>query len=125
MSSISKIFNSDNGHGYHCLKAFEKETDWYEAEHMCQLTSGGHLTSIHSVGFNDRIRSLATNTFGTKKYWIGMTRNSVGGFQWSDGSADTFQHWEPGEPSGEWDGTVRGLKFFLLVLIFTQKFLAA
>ena len=49
---------------------------------------------------------LATNTFGTRNYWLGMNRNSVGGFQWTDGSAVTYEHWAPNEPSYEWGGNV-------------------
>ena len=35
-----------------------------------------------------------------------MTRNSAGGFQWADGSPDTYQNWAPGEPSDGWDGRI-------------------
>jgi len=58
------------------------------------------------VGKNDKMRQMATNTFGTRNFWIGMSRNSVGGFQWSDGSETSFQHWAPNEPSETWDGEI-------------------
>ena len=58
---------------------------------ILKIQESGHLPSAHSVGKNDKMRQMATNTFGTRNFWIGLTRNSVGGFQWSDGSETSFQ----------------------------------
>lgn len=49
---------------------------------------------------------MATSTFGTKRFWIGMTRNSQDAFQWADGAAVSYVHWAPNEPSEEWNGNV-------------------
>ena len=41
--------SNEPGRGYHCMKAYPKEVDWHEAEHICN-SRGAHLMSIHSNG---------------------------------------------------------------------------
>ena len=53
----------------------DRQLDWFQAEDYCQGW-GGHLVSVHSSDFNGKVQSLAQNTFGAEKYWIGMKRNS-------------------------------------------------
>ena len=46
--------NVDAQTGHHCMKAFDTEVSWFEANHKC-MVSGGHLVSIHSPEFNQRV----------------------------------------------------------------------
>ena len=47
--------NVDQHTGHHCMKAFEDTVSWFEANHMCEASLGGHLVSIHSPEFNQRV----------------------------------------------------------------------
>ena len=37
------------------MKAFTTPVSWFEAKHQCNAAFGGHLISIHSPEFNQRV----------------------------------------------------------------------
>ncbi|XP_042353142.1 macrophage mannose receptor 1-like isoform X2 [Plectropomus leopardus] len=78
-----------------CSKFFtgprSDEKTWFEARDYCRAI-GGDLLSIHSS------TELAMTRHG--RAWIGLRMpDPVTGYQWSDGSALNFQHWQEGEPN--------------------------
>jgi len=50
--------------------------------------------SIHSDSVNQRVLEITATSLGSAKwFWIGLQRNTAGGFLWSDGSATNYLNW--------------------------------
>ncbi|MDG1962355.1 MAG: lectin-like protein, partial [Flavobacteriaceae bacterium] len=68
---------------------------WPNAESFAN-NFNGHLLSIHSQAEVDFTINGATSV-----NWIGMSdRNTIGAFEWSDGSPVDYSNFLPGEPNG-------------------------
>ncbi|CAJ0601271.1 unnamed protein product [Cylicocyclus nassatus] len=82
-------------------------SDFNNAEKVC-ITTGGHLTSIHSEEENFFIAELArsgishTDCCGWAT-WIGLKRYN-GSWAWTDGTTVDFVKWGPGEPNN-WENS--------------------
>lgn len=92
--------SSTLGHGHYCMKVFPDKKTFYEADHICQQTHGGHLVSIHSAQKNQAVvTAMANSPHGNGAYfWIGMQENNLNGFEWTDGGALKYTNWAPDEP---------------------------
>lgn len=96
-----------NGHWYG-LTSGGGTWDAMEAE---AVLAGGHLASIASMSENQFIYSLMPSSIGTGGQpgcWIGLHRDGLPGWTWSDGSAFDFTSWAPGEPNN-----ARGNEFWV------------
>ena len=65
-----------------------------EAENWCNAR-GRHLTSIHSDEENTAALASCSNC------WIGLhsTNGAHGDWEWTDGTATEYYHWEAGQPN--------------------------
>ena len=67
-----------------------------KADDRCIAHHGGHLVSIHSEATNAQVLSVAGNALGSANwFWIGLQRNTAGGYRWFDGSAANYLKWGP------------------------------
>ena len=69
---------------------------WVDARQQC--TSNGYdLATITSLEENSLLVTLNTGS----SCWIGLNDiDNEGTYVWADGTASTYTHWTPGEPSG-------------------------
>ena len=45
------------------------------------------MVAIHSDSVNQRVLEVTSRTIGSNNwFWVGLERNEVGGFRWTDGS---------------------------------------
>ncbi|XP_035216998.1 macrophage mannose receptor 1-like isoform X2 [Stegodyphus dumicola] len=68
------------------------------------LRQGSLLASMHSVEDVEAIRKILKP--GTKPFFIGLRRTSLGGFEWSDKSPVDFVNWDLDEPENGQDECV-------------------
>ena len=106
--------SSKEGHGHYCMRVFPEKKTFYEADHICQNTHGGHLVSIHGEPKNNAVvqvrthfrnmqsnfcQAMSNSPHGNGAYfWIGLQENNLNGFEWTDGGAVKYTNWAPGEP---------------------------
>jgi hypothetical protein len=60
---------TDEQTGHHCMKAFKEEVSWFEANNRCLLAAGGHLVSIHSSEFDQRVNMYSLVKYHFFKYF--------------------------------------------------------
>ncbi|XP_072021157.1 lymphocyte antigen 75-like [Amphiura filiformis] len=92
-----------NKWGTDCYWAQESSEpgSWEESHLACQQAiEGADLLSIHTDGENLYIQELATLTWGRASLWLGMSRNDMHIFEWSDQSMVDYVNWSPNEPDG-------------------------
>lgn len=96
---------TDSGSACYWYENTATAVSWAEGRYVCQQ-AGGDLTSIHSKAENEFIRDLV-GTIGVsgRSVWIGLRKNDLGGYDWSDGTALDYTHWDNEEPSDSYRGT--------------------
>ena len=83
------------GHGGYCYYRSVISGNWADAQQTCQINHhGANLISIHSD--EDR-RFLSAVDIGDS--WIGLHRNTEGGFEWEDETGLDYTAWQPYEPN--------------------------
>jgi len=85
----------DAVHGNYGYRVFKFKTNWNNAEQYC-YKRGGHLLSIHDDFENTLSRKLCGSGDNVP---IGFYRYQNGQFSWSDGTANEYTRWAPGEPN--------------------------
>lgn len=85
----------DAVHGRFGYRVVKKRMSWADAEKYC-VRRKGHLISIHDNFENQLSQKLCG---AGENVPIGAYRYKNGVFSWSDGSANDFNGWAPGEPN--------------------------
>uniref|UniRef100_A0A2C9KE90 Macrophage mannose receptor 1-like n=1 Tax=Biomphalaria glabrata TaxID=6526 RepID=A0A2C9KE90_BIOGL len=99
--------NNTKRFGVYCyLIKFQDQLSWPEAAYTCGR-QGMQLASIQSAeelqflrDEIDKLETEASTTYFTRtNFWIGLNRDSAGGFGWTDNSPTVYFNWAQGEPS--------------------------
>jgi hypothetical protein len=83
---------SRNGHCYFPLNV---GSSWSKSRDRCREL-GAELVTIAS----EPEQAFVGGLIGEAPRWIGLSRFGTSTFSWIDGARMTFEHWEPGAPSG-------------------------
>ncbi|XP_068091671.1 macrophage mannose receptor 1-like isoform X2 [Hyperolius riggenbachi] len=91
-------------HIFSCYKHYIKEEHdkrtWYEARDFCRAI-GGDLLSISGRDEEQAISTLMRqSSIYRHVFWVGLLNSDPDeGFQWSDGTAFSYENWGYGEPN--------------------------
>jgi hypothetical protein len=78
----------------------ELRSTWSSALARCRRL-GYHLVTISDFQEDAWVFAEA-NKYSNDRWWIGFNdRNLEGTWEWVDGSAVSYQNWEPGEPNNQ------------------------
>ncbi|KAH9490404.1 hypothetical protein Btru_035117 [Bulinus truncatus] len=89
------------------LIKLNEQMSWPEASYTCGR-QGMQLASIHSEGelqfLRDQIDALEAEASSISyvmrtNFWIGLIRDSAGGYSWSDNTPTVYFNWANGEPT--------------------------
>uniref|UniRef100_A0A4Q8K4Q4 U65-Liphistoxin-Lsp1a_1 n=1 Tax=Liphistius sp. SGP-2016 TaxID=1905180 RepID=A0A4Q8K4Q4_9ARAC len=74
----------------YCYMFTAEATQWQNANEKCSQ-KGGNLASIHTT---EELKGISEYVNKSEPFFIGLTRNSHGGFAWTDGSPVNMVRWE-------------------------------
>lgn len=90
--------------GLSCYEMNKKATTWEKAEIACEAIAPGaswHLADIRSQTENDLVKGMMDKSHYA---WLGASdRITEGTWQWIDGSAVSYTHWNSGEPNNQFN----------------------
>ncbi|XP_069548054.1 macrophage mannose receptor 1-like [Brachyistius frenatus] len=86
-----------NGNQYYINR---NELAMGKARHFCQQRHGD-LVTVNSEAESVFLWKQISQMYGS--YWIGLTVDLDGTFQWMDGSQVVFQRWDEGQPDSKYD----------------------
>ncbi|XP_061416055.1 macrophage mannose receptor 1-like [Lethenteron reissneri] len=88
-------------YGRHCYFIFDGSlggaTTWPEARQECEIVHGSHLASIHSRADTEFL--LRANFTRYHNLWIGLGRDELLGWSWTDDTPVGYTNWADGEPN--------------------------
>ncbi|CAD6190935.1 unnamed protein product [Caenorhabditis auriculariae] len=98
-ASVLACYPNEEDDGHNCYSFKSNPSSFSDAQSSCSY-SGYNLVSIVNAFANNYVFLQAGTHFSTSigRYWIGLSSDSSGRFQWQDGTTSTYRNWAAGEP---------------------------